>query len=126
MRETAVAVFTVPSLEQITEDTRNSEYRRLFRESVSAELQDALLTRCGDRFVPELDYANLENQLEYPCTLEVPPEKIRVAANTLKAMPRFVPALQARFADNQTALYNLRVANNSVLESLRAISKGRK
>lgn len=121
LRGTAVAVFTAPILGQVTEEIRASEYRRLFRENVSAEVQEALLNRCGDRYAIELDYASIEGQLDYPCTLELPPEKIRVAANALKAVPRFVPALQVRFADNQTALTNLQAANIKVLESLRAI-----
>ena len=124
LRETAVALFTTNFLEQITLQTRESEYRRVFRESVSAPVQEALLVRCGDRLAHELDYAAIENQLDYPCTLDLSPEKIRAAATALKATPRFVPALQVRFADNQTALTDLQQVNRPVLESLHAIRAG--
>lgn len=121
LRETAINLFTTPFLEQIMLQTRESEYRRLFRETVSAPIQEALLVRCGDRVETELDYASIKGQLEFPCTLELPPEKIHAAANALKALPRFVTALQVRFADNQTALHDLQQVNLSVLKNLRAI-----
>lgn len=104
MRETAVNTFAAPWLEQISQQARDSEYRKLFRETVSAGIQEALLARCGDRPATMLDYATIEGSLDYPCTLDVTPEKIRAAANALKASPRLVPALRIRFADNQTAL----------------------
>lgn len=121
LRETAINLFTTPFLEQIMLQTRESEYRRLFRESVSAPIQEALLVRCGDRPETELDYASIKDQLDFPCTLDLPPQKTQAAANSLKALPRFVPALQVRFADNQTALHDLQQVNLSVLKNLRAI-----
>jgi hypothetical protein len=121
LRETAMAVFTTPTFDQLTEDVKGSEYRRLFRETVPAEIQEALLTQCGDRFAPELDYAAIEGSIDYPCTLGMPSEKIHAAASALKASPRFVPALRIRFADNQTALTDLQVSNGVALQGLRAI-----
>lgn len=126
LRETAVGLFTTNFLEQITLQTRESEYRRLFRESVSAPVQEALLLRCGDRTTTELDYASIEAELDFPCSLGLPDEKVREATNTLKADSRLVPALQVRFADNQTALHDLQQVNLSVLENLRAIRNGKK
>lgn len=126
LRETAVALFTTSFLEQNMLQTRESEYRRLFRENVAAPVQEALLVRCGDRTATELDYASIEGELDYPCSLDVPAGKIRVAADALKALPRLVPALQVRFADNQTALNDLQQGNEAVLENLRAIRVGKK
>lgn len=121
MRETAVNIFAGPWLEQIAQLTRDSEYRKLFRETVSAGIQEALLARCGDRPATVLDYATIESSLDYPCTLDVPSEKIGAAADALRALPRFVPALRIRFADNQTALTDLQSSNGSSLQGLRAI-----
>ena len=121
MLETAVNIFAAPWLDQISQQTRDSEYRRLFRETVSARVQEALLDRCGDRFASVLDYASIEGSLDYPCTLDVPPENIRAAADALKGLPRFLPALRIRFADNQTALIDLQTGNGSAMKSLRAI-----
>lgn len=126
LRESAVALFTTNFLEQIMVQVRDSEYRRLFRESVSAPVQQALLLRCGDRIATELDYASIEAELDYPCTLDLPPEKIHVAADALKGLPRLIPALQVRFADNQTALTDLQQVNRLVWENLRAIRGGKK
>lgn len=58
----------------------------------------------------------------YPCTLGLPAVKVRTAANALKALPRFVPALQVRFADTQSSLTDLQQANRTVLKSLRSMS----
>ncbi len=124
LREAAVALFTTNFIEQITLQVRESEYRRVFRESVSAPVQEALLVRCGDRLAHELDYAAIESELDYPCTLDLPLEKIHAAAIALKGMPRFIPALQVRFADNQTALTDLQKDNEPVLTSLHAIRDG--
>ncbi len=121
LREAAVGMFTTQFLEELARRTKDSEYRRLFRETVSAEIQEALLTRCGDRFPTLLDYASIRGALEYPCTLGIPDEKVRATANALKASPRLVPALQVRFADNQTALTDLEQENHDVLEGLRTI-----
>ena len=121
MREAAVNVFGTAWLEQIAQQTRNSEYRRLFRETVSSGVQEALLARCGDRVGTVLDYASIEGSIDFPCTLALPREKIREAADALKALPRFVPALRIRFADNQTALGDLQAENHASLETLRRI-----
>jgi hypothetical protein len=113
LRETAMAIYTTPLFEEITEGAESSEYRRLFRESVSAEIQVALLNRCGDRYVSVLDYDAIEDSLNYPCTLDLPIEKIQRAANDLKALPRFVPSLRIRFADNQTAVVNMLLSDGN-------------
>ena len=89
-----------------------------------AEIQQALLERCGDRFGTLLDYTAIEGSIEYPCTLGMPSEKIRAAASALKALPRFVPALRIRFADNQTALTDLQVSNRELWRP--ASDQGRK
>ena len=121
LREAAVGMFTTGFLEEFAERIRDSEYRQLFRETVPAPVQEALLARCGDRYPTELDYESLDVTLDYPCSLELPEEAIRLAARTLRVAPRLVPALRVRFADNQTALTDLQDGNLVVVESLKAI-----
>src|SRR3990167_2074619 len=121
LRETAGIIFTSPLFDTISKEGGESEYRRLFRETVSAEIQEALLSRCGDRYAPVLDYAAIPSSLDYPCTLGISPDKVARAAAALKAMPRFVSALQLRFADNQTALTDLEVNNKAVVKNLQSI-----
>ena len=121
LRETAGSVFAAPWLDQIAEQTKNSEYRRLFRETVPAAVQEALLARCGDHFGTVLDYDTIHGSIDYPCTLDLPAATVSDAANALKAVPRFVPALRIRFADNQTALTDLQFSNGDTLANFRAI-----
>jgi hypothetical protein len=121
LRGTAMSIFTTPLLDQITQATRDSEYRRLFRETVAAEVQAALLARCGDHYATVLDYAAIEDSIDYPCTLDMTSADIQAAADVLRALPRFLPALRIRFADNQSALTDLQVANGEALQGLRAI-----
>lgn len=124
MRETAGAIFTTPLFDTISQEASQSEYRRLFRETVPAEIQEDLLQHCGDRLANVLDYAAIVGSIDYPCTLGVPAEKVEAAAVALKALPRLVPALQLRFADNQTALTDLQANNETVVKSLRAMRAG--
>ena len=125
IRQTAIMVYASPLLEQILNEGKQSEYRELFRKTVSASVQHALLKRCGDRFVPPLDYARIVKSLDYPCTLDLPAEKVRAAAEALRSSDKLVPALQLRFADTETSLVNLQVFNLGLLHNLREIA-GRK
>jgi hypothetical protein len=125
LRLTAVTVFESPMFEQIFDEGKQAEYRELFRTTVAAGVQRALLARCGDRFVPELDYARIVKSLDYPCTLELPEGKIQAAAQALRSMARLVPALQLRFADVETTLTNMQKNNPILLQNLREFSGGR-
>ncbi len=104
LRETASFIFTNTMNLENMQDTKNSEYRRLFRESVTADIQHELLKSCGDKNIETLDYSNLASQIDYACKLNLPLEKVRVAARALKAQTRILPALQKRFADLGTAI----------------------
>ncbi len=121
LRETAISMFTTALLNVIEQEGRESEYRHLFRASMSAEIQEALLVRCGDRFASVLDYTTIEGAIDYPCTLDVPSGKIKVAASALRALPGLVPALQVRFADTQTGLTDLQQGSYELLKSLKSI-----
>ena len=123
LRDTAMSIFTTPLLDQILQGARESEYRHLFRETVSAEVQQDLLDRCGDHYATVLDYDSIVGSIDYPCTLSVAPENIRAAVAALKSQPRFIPSLQVRFADNQTALTDLQVAYKPTLDSLRSMRR---
>ena len=104
LREAAGNVFAAPWPDQIAEQAKNSEYRRLFREAVPAATQQALLAGCGDRFGRVLDYATVKGLID-----------------ALKAVPRFVHALRIRYADNQTALIDLQFSNIDTLKTFRAM-----
>ena len=125
LRQTAVMVFESPLFEQIFSEGKQSEHRKLFRTTVPAGVQRALLARCGDRVVPELDYARIVKSLDYPCTLELPDEKTRAAAQALRSQARLVPALQLRFADVETTLTNMQKNNPILLQNLHELAGSR-
>lgn len=122
LRETAVIVFTTPLFDIISDEGKQAEYRELFRTSIAAEAQRALLNDCGDHTARVGDYATIVGSLDYPCTLELPAETIAAAAKALRDNPRTIPALQLRFADIETALTDLGPNNTAVVDGLRQIS----
>jgi len=116
MRETAIAVYSSPLFDQLQNSGRQSEYRELFRRTVSASVQQDLLKQCGDRFVQPLDYRGIVHSLDYPCTLDIPADKISAAAQALRSREGLVSALQLRFADIETDLSNLQQYNPQLLQ----------
>jgi hypothetical protein len=116
MRETAIAAYSSPLFDQVQNEGRKSEYRELFRRSVSASVQDDLLKQCGDRVVPPLDYAGLVHSLDYPCKLAFPADKISATALALRSREGLVSALQLRFADVETDLANMQQYNPQLMQ----------
>jgi hypothetical protein len=125
MRETAIIVYSSPLFDQILNGGQKSEYRELFRRTVSASVQQYLLKQCGDRLVQPRDYRGIVHSLDYPCTLDVPVDKISAAAQALRSREGLVSALQLRFADVETDLSNLQNLNPQLLR-LREFSEREK
>jgi len=125
LRETAIIVFTSPLFDEISADGQKSEYREIFRRAVSKDVQRELQKKCGDLYVNPLDYKAIVKSLDYPCKLDVPQEKISAAAKALRANENFVPSLQLRYADIETALANLQDYNPVIFNNLQEIA-GRK
>ena len=125
LRETAIIVLTSPLFDEISADGQKSEYREIFRRAVSKDVQRELQKKCGDLYVDPLDYKAIVKSLDYPCKLDVPQEKISAAAKALRANENFVPSLQLRYADIETALANLQDYNPVIFNNLREIA-GRK
>lgn len=107
LREMAVYMFTNPMKSDYMKDAKDSEYRQLFRENVAADVQQELLNACGDKTVEALDYSKFAGQIHYDCTLNLPANKIHAAASALKAQSRIVSALQKRYADLGTSIYDM-------------------
>jgi hypothetical protein len=121
LRQTAIGIYSTTIIDQTMDESRQSEYRLLFRRTLSARVQQALLDRCGDRIVPPLDYAAMLRSLDYPCTLGLPAQETEAAARALRARPGFEEALRLRFADVGTVLANLQNYNVALLKDLRAL-----
>jgi len=122
LRETAVLVFNSPIFQLIYDDGRESEFRHIFRLTVPAEVQRALLDHCGDRIVAPGDYTTIVGSLDYECTLDLPASKLAVAASALRENDAILPSLQLRFADVGTALQLLTDTKRVTREKLRAIA----
>ncbi len=125
LRETAIIVFTSPLFDEISADGQKSEYREIFRRAVSKDVQRELQKKCGDLYVDPLDYKAIVKSLDYPCKIDLPEEKISAAAKALRANENFVPSLQLRYADIETALANLQDYNPVIFNNLQEIA-GRK
>jgi len=122
LRRTAVEIYTSTLFDEISRDGQKSEYREIFRRSISKDVQRALLKQCGDRYVEPLDYVLIVKSLDYPCRLDVPAEKISAAAESLRSHPALVSALQFRFADVETAIADLEFYSPTLLNNLREIA----
>ena len=122
LRETALTLYSDPTINMITEDARNSAYRIAFRRALAADVQRALLEQCGDKIIQPGDFEGIVGSLNYPCELGLPPAKIAAAARRLRGDPELIAALQLRFADIETAIGNLEQGTPGLLDNLRAIS----
>ncbi|MEQ1491878.1 MAG: DUF6090 family protein [Terricaulis sp.] len=122
LRETALTLYSDPTINMLTDDARNSDYRIAFRRAVPADVQRALLEHCGDKIIEPGDFEGIVGSLDYPCALGLPEAKIAAAIRRLRSNPELVSALQLRFADIETAIGNLEQGTPGLLENLRAIS----
>lgn len=125
LRDTAIFVYATTLIDQTMDEGKQSEYRLVFRRTLSAQVQQELLDKCGDRIVPPLDYAGLVQSLDYPCSLDLPADKILAAAQALRSREGLEPALRLRFADVQTVLANLQLYSSAGLQKLRAMKGGK-
>jgi len=121
LRDTAMRVYTNPMWDNIAREGIQSEYRRAFRMSLPNDVQQAIAAACGDRVVPVGDYRAIVNSLDYPCTIDLPPEQLRATAQALRSSTTLLPLLRLRIADIRTRLVDLTVNNKDVLQGLQDI-----
>ncbi len=119
LRQTAIGIYSTTLIDQTMQESKQSEYRLLFRKTVSAQLQQALMERCGDKILPPLDYAGIPHSLDYPCTLDIPADRIQAAAQALRTRDGLEETLRLRFADVGTVISNLQFYNASLVQNLR-------
>jgi hypothetical protein len=121
LRQTAISVFTNPLFDVISQEGKDSGLRKVFRETASAEMQHALLKKCGDAYVEPGDFARIVGSLDYACSVDLPAASIEPTATALRAHPALLPALKLRFADVETAITDLETNNTAVLHNLREL-----
>lgn len=117
LRETAVLLYTTSMMEEVREAALKAEYRRVFRRTVPAEVQRELLAKCGDRGSNQTGWT-----IDYACTLDLPPDLLRRAAEALRGEPSVLAALQLRFADVETAVFNLERGEGELRARLQKLS----
>ena len=122
LRETALTLYSDPTINLLTDEARNSEYRRVFRRALPAVVQRELRDKCGDKIIEPGDFEGIVGSLDYPCQLDLPAATIATAARRLRGDPELLATLQFRFADIETAIGNLEQGTPGLLENLRAIS----
>jgi hypothetical protein len=125
LRTTAISIYTTTLIDVVAEEGRLAPVRTIFRRRVPADVQHALLEKCGDLFAASGDYQAIVGSLAYPCTLELDASQIAAAATLLRTDPGLVESLQIRFADLVTAIQDLEKVNGEIFIKLRTIA-GRK
>jgi hypothetical protein len=107
LRNTAIKLYNIPMLDNLYNEGVSSEYRKLFRRTVSKDVQQALFDNCGDGFAKALDYTSIKETLSRPCTLGLPADKITAAAKALRTQDDMLAASQLRFAEVSTTIRGL-------------------
>jgi hypothetical protein len=122
LRQTAESVYTNPLFDLIAREGKESDLRKVFRQTASAEIQHALLANCGDAYVEPGDFRHIKGSLDYPCSLGLPANATEAAAAALRSDPALLPAVRLRFADVETAIQDLAENNRVMLQNLRAVT----
>jgi hypothetical protein len=124
LRELAMRTSSAEVFNEIIDNSRGSEFRRVFRKAIPRDVQTALNAHCGDHLVPIGDYAAIDKVLDYPCETTLAPTAVASSAATLRADPNFAAALRLRIADLGTDLGNLTWYYKDDLRArLRALAK---
>ncbi len=86
------------------------------------DVQRALGSNCGDRFVRAGDYAGLGELSDYPCRTGLSAGEVEDAVELLRLNDDLVPLLRLRIADLETRLVDLTGNNKDVMQGLQAIA----
>ena len=90
---------------EIENDGKNSDYRRLFRSLIPIEVQLHVAERCGDRNISTAELIRHVGALSYDCQLDLTEEQIALSVELLRSRSDFVQTIRLRIA-------NLSMQNN--------------
>lgn len=122
LRNTALQVYNFPTLDNVAREGMQSRYREAFRMALPNDVQRALGSNCGDRFVRAGDYEGLGDLIDYPCRTGLPTDVIEDAVKRLRANEALIPLLRLRIADLETRLVDLTGNNKDVMQELQVIA----
>lgn len=98
LRETAIGMYSTPIFEIMRSEGQSSDYRRLFRETLTPASHESLRQSCGDREV-DTDNQNLTILiLSYECKTELSQAVLKKEVDALRAQPDLLRALKLRNA----------------------------
>lgn len=123
LRDTAMRVYNVPTIDNMVREGMQSRYREAFRMSLPTAAQRTIARNCGDRFVKVGDYEGIANTLDYPCQTGLAEDAIRSAASALRSNASLVPLLRLRIADIETRLSDMTVNNRVIMDGLRQVAQ---
>ena len=125
LRDLAMRVYSVPTIENFVREAMDSRYRAAFRMSVPIAVQHTLAQHCGDKLTPVGNYAALAHALDYPCHTGLSDTAIREAAAALRGNPLILPSLRQRAVDVDTRLGDMMTNNRDIRDGLIAIADGK-
>lgn len=125
LRDLAMRVYSMPTIDNLVREGRESRYREAFRMSVPITVQRTLAQSCGDKLTPVGDYAALAHSLDYPCHTGLSETAIREGATALRGNPMILPSLRQRAVDIDTRLGDLMTNNSEIRKGLSAIAGGK-
>jgi len=97
LRTLVTGYYSTTMIEEISEQSRDSEYRRAFRKTATPDIHQALNEQCGDRQVESAAVGIVT--LDYPCPFEWPEERIASAAAAIRAEASLPALLRLQVAD---------------------------
>ncbi len=123
LRDTAMRLYNIPTLENMAREGMQSRYREAFRMSLPNDVQRALGKHCGDLIIHPGDYAAIHGVLDYPCRTGLSEQSIAASARALRSNPNMIPYLRLRISDIETRLADLTGNNRDIMENLRSIAQ---
>jgi hypothetical protein len=119
----AVRAYSIATIDNTVREGNESAYRALFRMSIPNDVQRALATQCGDRYILPGDYRGFDHVIDYPCKPGLPEADVDAAADALRADPQTLRLLRLRVADLETRLADLAGNNRDVLDGFHEIAR---
>ncbi|TDR22346.1 hypothetical protein [Marinicella litoralis] len=95
----ATVFYESEQAEDIQNDGKSSDYRRLYRTVIPIDVQLHAAEVCGDRNISVTRLMNGENSLSYDCQLSLPAEQLSEAVAVLRTHPDFADMLRRRIAN---------------------------
>lgn len=119
----AVRAYSLATIDNTVREGFESPFRALFRMTVPNDVQRALASQCGDRYILPGDYTNFDHVIDYPCESGLSEADVNAVADALRADPLTLRYLRLRVADLETRLADLTGNNRDVLDGFLEIAK---